>query len=89
MRLLAARAPSCAPLRPAEKTQHACVMIDGRSTYRPGRRGPAVLLQQTPRRGMSLWLIADPEGEILSVSGALPGAVHDLTDGRTWESWVS
>jgi DDE superfamily endonuclease len=35
------------------------------------------------RHGMNLQVIA-PDGEILWVSGALPGAVHDLTATRIW-----
>jgi DDE superfamily endonuclease len=34
--------------------------------------------------GMNLQVIASPEGEILWVSGALPGSVHDLTAARIW-----
>jgi hypothetical protein len=33
---------------------------------------------------MNLQVIASPEGEILWVSGALPGSVHDLTAARIW-----
>ena len=33
---------------------------------------------------MNLQVIASPMGEILWVSGALPGAVHDLTAARIW-----
>jgi hypothetical protein len=36
------------------------------------------------KHGMNLQVIASPEGEILWVSGALPGAVHDLTAARIW-----
>jgi DDE superfamily endonuclease len=36
------------------------------------------------RHGMNLQVIASPHGEILWVSGALPGAVHDLTAARIW-----
>jgi hypothetical protein len=36
------------------------------------------------RHGMNLQVIASPEGEILWVSGALPGSTHDLTAARTW-----
>ena len=34
--------------------------------------------------GMNLQVIASPDGEILWVSGPLPGAVHDLTAARIW-----
>ena len=33
---------------------------------------------------MNLQVIASPGGEIVWVSGPLPGAVHDLTAARTW-----
>ena len=33
---------------------------------------------------MNLQVIASPDGDIVWVSGALPGAVHDLTATRIW-----
>ena len=36
------------------------------------------------RHGMNLQVISSPDGEILWVSGPLPGAVHDLTAARIW-----
>ena len=33
---------------------------------------------------MNLQVIASPHGDIVWVSGALPGAVHDLTAARIW-----
>ena len=36
------------------------------------------------RHGMNLQVIASPDGEILWVSGPLPGSVHDLTAARIW-----
>jgi hypothetical protein len=36
------------------------------------------------RHGMNLQVIAAPDGEIVGVSGPLPGAVHDLTAARNW-----
>jgi DDE superfamily endonuclease len=36
------------------------------------------------RHGMNLQAIASPGGDILWVSGPLPGAVHDLTAARIW-----
>ena len=38
------------------------------------------------RHGMNLPVISAPDGEILWVSGPLPGAVHDLTAARIWAS---
>ncbi len=36
------------------------------------------------KHGMNLQVIASPEGDIVWVSGPLPGAVHDLTAARIW-----
>ncbi len=36
------------------------------------------------RHGTSLQVISSPAGEILWVSGPLPGATHDLTAARIW-----
>jgi DDE superfamily endonuclease len=51
---------------------------------RPPRCRPAVQLRQAPQHGMNLQVIASPHGEILWVSGALPGSVYDLTAARIW-----
>jgi hypothetical protein len=37
------------------------------------------------KHGMNLQVIASAEGEILWVSGPLPGATHDLTAARIWD----
>lgn len=36
------------------------------------------------RHGMNLQVIATPGGDIVWVSGPLPGAVHDRTAARIW-----
>jgi DDE superfamily endonuclease len=36
------------------------------------------------RHGMNLQVIASPGGDIVWVSGPLPGAAHDLTAARIW-----
>jgi hypothetical protein len=36
------------------------------------------------RHGMNLQVISSPRGDVLWVSGPLPGAVHDLTAARIW-----
>src|SRR5262249_4611029 len=36
------------------------------------------------RHGMNLQVISSPAGEIVWLSGPLPGAVHDLTAARIW-----
>jgi DDE superfamily endonuclease/Helix-turn-helix of DDE superfamily endonuclease len=82
--LLAARAPK---LRGALNTakQHAYVVLDG--TLIPVDRLAAdrpFYSGKHRRHGMNLQVIASPDGGILWVSGALPGAVHDLTAARIW-----
>jgi DDE superfamily endonuclease len=86
VRLLAARAPKLrSALAAASKARHAFVVIDG--TLIPVDRLAAdrpFYSGKHHRHGMNLQVIASPEGEILWVSGALPGAVHDLTAARIW-----
>jgi hypothetical protein len=36
------------------------------------------------RHGMNLQVIATPDGDIVWVSGPLPGSMHDLTAARIW-----
>jgi hypothetical protein len=84
--LLAARAPKLpAALAAARKAGHAFVVIDGTlipidrvAADRPFHSG------KHRRHGMNLQVISSPHGEILWVSGPLPGAVHDLTAARIW-----
>jgi hypothetical protein len=84
--LLAARSPKLRKaLRQAKKAGHAYVMIDGTlipidrlAADRPFYSG------KHRRHGMNLQVIASPQGDILWVSGPLPGAVHDLTAARIW-----
>ena len=84
--LLAARAPRLRDaLRAAKKAGHAFVVIDGIlipidrvAADRPFYSG------KHHRHGMNLQVISSPAGEILWVSGSLPGAVHDLTAARIW-----
>jgi DDE superfamily endonuclease/Helix-turn-helix of DDE superfamily endonuclease len=84
--LLAARAPKLdAALRSAGQHGHAFVVIDG--TLIPIDRVAAdrpFYSGKHRKHGMNLQVIASPHGEILWVSGALPGAVHDLTAARIW-----
>jgi hypothetical protein len=72
-------------LRQAKKAGHAYVVIDGTlipidrlAADRPFYSG------KHRRHGMNLQVIASPQGDILWVSGPLPGAVHDLTAARIW-----
>jgi DDE superfamily endonuclease/Helix-turn-helix of DDE superfamily endonuclease len=84
--LLAARSPKLRQaLRDAAKAGHACVVIDG--TLIPVDRVAAdrpFYSGEHRRHGMNLQVIADPDGDIVWVSGPLPGAVHDLTAARIW-----
>ena len=86
VRLLAARAPGLrGALRAAGKAGHAYVVIDG--TLIPVDRLAAdrpFYSGKHKKHGMNLQVIASPDGEILWVSGPLPGAVHDLTAARIW-----
>jgi hypothetical protein len=79
--LLAARAPKLRDaLAAAKKAGHAFVVIDG--TLIPIDRVAAdrpFYSGKHRRHGMNLQVISSPQGEILWVSGPLPGAVHDLT----------
>src|ERR1700723_3950514 len=84
--LLAARAPKLrAAVQDAKKARYAYVVVDGTlipidrvAKDRPFYSG------KHRRHGMNLQVIASPRGDIVWVSGPLPGAVHDLTAARTW-----
>jgi len=84
--LLAARSPKLRQaLRAASKAGHAYLVIDG--TLIPVDRVAAdrpFYSGKHRRHGMNLQVIASPGGEIVWVSGPLPGAVHDLTAARIW-----
>jgi hypothetical protein len=84
--LLAARSPKLRrALRDAKQAGHAYVVIDG--TLVPIDRVAAdrpFYSGKHRRHGMNLQVIATPDGEIVWVSGPLPGAVHDLTAARIW-----
>ena len=84
--LLAARAPKLdAALEAAKQAKRAFVVLDG--TLIPVDRLAAdrpFYSGKHRKHGMNLQVIASAEGEILWVSGALPGAVHDLTAARIW-----
>jgi DDE superfamily endonuclease/Helix-turn-helix of DDE superfamily endonuclease len=84
--LLAARSPKLhRALRDARQAGHAYVVIDG--TLVPIDRVAAdrpFYSGKHRRHGMNLQVIAAPGGDIVWVSGPLPGAVHDLTAARIW-----
>ena len=82
--LLAARAPKLRrALTGAKNAGHAYVVIYG--TLIPVDRVAAdrpFYSGKHHRHGMNLQVIASPDGDIVWVSGPLPGAVHDLTAAR-------
>ena len=84
--LLAARSPRLRDaLAAAKKAGHAYVVIDG--TLVPIDRVAAdrpFYSGKHQQHGMNLQVISAPDGEILWVSGPLPGATHDLTAARIW-----
>jgi DDE superfamily endonuclease/Helix-turn-helix of DDE superfamily endonuclease len=84
--LLAARSPKLRQaLRDARKAGHAYLVIDG--TVIPIDRVAAdrpFYSGKHRKHGMNLQVIASPGGDIVWVSGPLPGAVHDLTAARIW-----
>jgi hypothetical protein len=84
--LLAARSPKLRrALRDAKQARHAYVVIDG--TLIPIDRVAAdrpFYSGKHRRHGMNLQVIASPQGDIVWVSGPLPGAVHDLAAARIW-----
>ena len=84
--LLAARAPGLRQaVKDAKKAGYAYVVIDGTliaidrvAADRPFYSG------KHRRHGMNLQVIASPDGDIVWVSGALPGAVHDKKAEWIW-----
>jgi hypothetical protein len=84
--LLAARSPKLRrALAAAKDAGHAYLVIDG--TLVPIDRVAAdrpFYSGKHRRHGMNLQVIATPVGDIVWVSGPLPGAVHDLTAARIW-----
>jgi hypothetical protein len=77
--LLAARAPRLrTAVSDAGRAGHAYVILDG--TLIPIDRVAAdrpFYSGKHKRHGMNLQVIASPDGDIVWVSGALPGSVHD------------
>ncbi len=77
--LLAARAPKLrTAVRDAVRAGYAYVVLDG--TLIPIDRvaaGRPFYSGKHKKHGMNLQVIASPNGDILWVSGALPGSVHD------------
>jgi DDE superfamily endonuclease/Helix-turn-helix of DDE superfamily endonuclease len=86
MALLAARAPKLrTAVRDAKKAGHAYVVLDG--TLIPVDRVAAdwpFYSGKHKKHGMNLQVIASPGGDIVWVSGALPGSVHDKKAEWIW-----
>ena len=84
--LLAARAPKLRQaVRDAKKAGHAYVVLDG--TLIPVDRVAAdrpFYSGKHKKHGMNLQVIASPAGDVLWVSGALPGSVHDKNAEWIW-----
>jgi hypothetical protein len=84
--LLAARAPKLrTAVRAASKAGHAYVVVDG--TLIPIDRVAAdrpFYSGKHKKHGMNLQVIASPAGDILWVSGPLPGPVHDKKAEWIW-----
>ena len=84
--LLAARAPKLRQaVRAANKAGYAYVVLDG--TLIPVDRVAAdrpFYSGKHKKHGMNLQVIASPGGDILWVSGALPGSVHDKKAEWIW-----
>jgi DDE superfamily endonuclease len=84
--LLAARAPKLRKaIRDAKRAGHAYVILDG--TLIPIDRVAAdrpFYSGKHKKHGMNLQVIASPDGDILWISGALPGSVHDKKAEWIW-----
>ncbi|HEV2376993.1 MAG TPA: transposase family protein [Streptosporangiaceae bacterium] len=84
--LLAARAPKLRKaVRDAKKKGHAYVVVDG--TLIPIDRVAAdrpFYSGKHKKHGMNLQVIASPNGDLLWVSGPLPGSVHDKKAEWVW-----
>jgi hypothetical protein len=81
--LLAARAPKLrTAVRAAKKAGWAFVVLDG--TLIPVDRVAADRPSYSGKHGMNLQVIASPAGDILWVSGPLPGSVHDKKAEWIW-----
>jgi hypothetical protein len=84
--LLAARAPKLRKaVRDAKKAGYAYVIVDG--TLIPIDRVAAdrpFYSGKRKKHGMNLQVIASPTGDILWVSGALPGSAHDKKAEWIW-----
>jgi hypothetical protein len=84
--LLAARAPKLRKaVRDAKRAGHAYVVLDGTliAIDRVAKDRPFYSGKHR-KHGVNLQVIASPDGDILWVSGALPGSVHDKKAEWIW-----
>jgi hypothetical protein len=84
--LLAARAPKLRhAVREAKRAGHAYVILDGTliPIDRVARDRP-FYSGKHKKHGVNLQVIASPDGDLLWVSGALPGSVHDKRAEWIW-----
>src|SRR5262249_38097918 len=84
--LLAGRAPMLrAAIRGMKRAGHAYVIVDGTliAIDRVARDKPSYSGKHK-RHGVNLQVIASPHGDVLWVSGGLPGSVHDKRAEWVW-----
>jgi len=84
--LLAARAPKLGKaVRDAKRAGHAYVVVDGTliAIDRVARDKP-FYSGKHKKHGVNLQVIASPHGDVLWVSGGLPGSVHDKRAEWIW-----
>jgi DDE superfamily endonuclease/Helix-turn-helix of DDE superfamily endonuclease len=84
--LLAARAPKLRKaVGDAKKAGYAYVVVDGTLIpIDPVAKDKPFYSGKHKRHGMNLQVIASPDGDLLWVSGALPGSVHDKKAEWIW-----
>jgi hypothetical protein len=83
--LLAARAPKLrTAVRAAKRAGYAYVVVDGTLIPIDRLAGRPFYSGKHHKHGMNLQVIGSPAGEIIWVSGPLPGAVHDTKAQWIW-----
>ncbi|MGW5694010.1 transposase family protein [Streptomyces asiaticus] len=74
---------SCACLRACPRPVHSAPAVPDRPVGRASGGGRPFYSGKHTKHGMNVQVIADPHGELLWASPALPGAVHDIKASRT------
>lgn len=85
--LLSAQAPKLrAGLRRAKRSGRGFVILDGTliHTYRLAADRPYYQVKHRSH-GMNLQAIADPDGNLIWISGAIRGSIHDTAAARIWQ----